>query len=102
MPKVSYLAKLRAKEGKGDELVAAFGPIFEQVGKEPGTVLYVMSRAKDDPDVFWFSEVYADNDAFAAHGSSDAIANAAPSFSGLIADAEMVLGEPVFGKGLPA
>lgn len=102
MPKVSYLAKLRAKEGKGDELVAAFGPIFEQVGREPGTVLYVMSRAKDDPDVFWFSEVYTDNDAFAAHGSSDEIAKAAPSFNGLIADAEMILGEPVFGKGLPA
>jgi autoinducer 2-degrading protein len=101
MPQVSYLAKVRAKEGKGDELVAAFEPIFEQVGQEPGTLIYAMNRAKDDPDLFWFSELYADDEAFADHGSSDAIAKAATSFSELIADAEMILGEPVFGKGLP-
>jgi autoinducer 2-degrading protein len=101
MPKVSFLAKLKVKEGKGDELVAAFEPLFEQVGKEPGTVLYVMNRAKDDPDVFWFSELYTDDDAFAAHGSSDAMAKAAPAFGSLIAESELIIGEPVLAKGIP-
>jgi quinol monooxygenase YgiN len=100
MPKVSFLAKLRVKEGKGDELIAAFEPLFEHVRREPGTLLYVMSRAKDDPDVFWFSEVYADGDALAAHGGSDAMAKAAPTFGPLIAESEMILGEPVLAKGL--
>jgi|SRR5712692_6460418 len=100
MPKVSFLAKLRVKEGKGDELIAAFEPLFEHVGWEPGTLLYVMNRSKDDPDVFWFSEVYADNDALAAHGASDAMAKAAPTFGALIAESEMIIGEPVLAKGL--
>jgi quinol monooxygenase YgiN len=101
MPKVSFLAKLRVKEGKGDELIAAFEPLFDQVGNEPGTLVYVMNRAKDDPDVFWFAELYTDDDAFAAHGASDAMAQAAPAFGSLIADSELILGEPVLAKGLP-
>jgi (4S)-4-hydroxy-5-phosphonooxypentane-2,3-dione isomerase len=101
VPKVSMLAKLKSKEGKGDELIAAFEQIFEQVGKEPGTLLYALNRAKDDPDVFWFSELYADGDALAAHGASEAMAKAAPTFAPLIADSELILGEPVLAKGLP-
>jgi (4S)-4-hydroxy-5-phosphonooxypentane-2,3-dione isomerase len=90
MPKVSFLAKLKVKEGKGDELIAAFEPLFEQVAKEPGTLLYAMNRAKDNPD-----------DALAAHGSSDAMANAGPAFAPLIDDSELIIGEPVRAKGLP-
>ena len=101
MPRVSLLAKFRVKEGKGDELIAAFQPLFEQVEKEPGTLLYVMNRAKDDPDVFWFSELYADDDAFAAHSSSDAMAKAMPTLGPLIAESELLLGDPVSAKGLP-
>jgi (4S)-4-hydroxy-5-phosphonooxypentane-2,3-dione isomerase len=101
MPKVSFLAKLRVKEGKGDELIAAFEPIFEQVGQEDGTLLYALSRATDDPDVFWFSELYADADALAAHGGSDAMAKAGPTLGLLIAESEMIIGEPVRDKGFP-
>jgi autoinducer 2-degrading protein len=101
MPKVSLLARFKVKEGKGDELIAAFNSLFEHVNREPGTLLYVMNRAKDDPDVFWFSELYTDADALAAHGGSEAMAKAAPTFAPLIADTEMILGEPVLAKGLP-
>jgi quinol monooxygenase YgiN len=100
MAKVSMLAKLRVHAGKGDELVAAFAVIFEQVGREPGTELYVLNRAKDDPDVFWFYELYTDVDALGAHGSSAVMAGAAASFGPLIADSELILGEPVRGKGV--
>jgi autoinducer 2-degrading protein len=102
MPNVSMLAKVTVKKGKGDELIAAFNSLVEHVDQEPGTLLYIMNRAKDDPDVFWFSELYADDDALAAHGGSEAMAKAAPTFAPLIADSEMILGEPVLGKGLPA
>ena len=102
MPKVALLAKFTAKEGKGDELIAAFQPLLEQVENEPGTLLYAMSRAKDDPDAFWFSELYTDDEAFAAHSGSDAMAKAVPTLGPLIADSELILGEPVLGKGLPS
>ena len=101
MPQVSLLARITAKEGKGDDLVAAFEPIMEQVRNEPGTLLYVMNRAKDDPNVFWFSELYADDDAFAAHGTSEAMAKAGPVMLPLIAESELVVGEPVLAKDLP-
>jgi autoinducer 2-degrading protein len=101
MAQVAFLARLTAKEGKADELVAAFEPLIDQVRNEPGTLLYVMNRAKDDPNVFWFSELYADEDAFAAHGASDAMANAMPALGPLIAESELIVGEPVLAKDLP-
>ena len=101
MAKVALLAKFTAKEGKGDELIAAFGPLLEQVENEPGTLLYAMSRAKDDPDAFWFSELYADDEAFAAHGASEVMAKLAPAFGDLVADSELILGEPVLAKDPP-
>jgi (4S)-4-hydroxy-5-phosphonooxypentane-2,3-dione isomerase len=101
MAKVSLLARFTAKEGKADELVAAFEPLLGQVRNEPGTLLYVMNRAKDNPDMFWFAELYADDDAFAAHGASDAMAKAMPVLGPLIAESELILGEPILAKGMP-
>jgi (4S)-4-hydroxy-5-phosphonooxypentane-2,3-dione isomerase len=101
MAKVSLLARFTAKEGKADELLAAFEPLIEQVRNEPGTLVYVMNRAKDDPNVFWFAELYADDDAFAAHGASEAMAKAMPTLGPLIAESELVVGEPVLAKDLP-
>jgi quinol monooxygenase YgiN len=101
MPKVAMLARIRAREGRGKELIAAFQPLLDQVENEPGTVLYLMNRSKDDPDVFWVSELYTDDDAFAAHSGSEAMANAAQTLGPLIAESELVLGEPVLAKGLP-
>ena len=102
MPKVALLAKFRAKEGKGDELLAAFEPLIEQVRNEPGTLLYLVNRSKEDSDVFWTAELYSDNDALAAHGASDAMAKAGPILGPLIAQSELILSEPVLAAGLPA
>ena len=102
MPKVAMLARFKAKEGKADELVAAFRPLFEQAEKEPGTLLYVLHRSKDDPSLFWVAELYADDDAFAAHSASKVMAAAAPKLGELLAESELILGETVLAKGLPA
>jgi quinol monooxygenase YgiN len=101
MPQVSMLARVTAKEGKGDELVTAFEPLIDQVRNEPGTLLYVMNRAKDDPDKFWFAELYADEDALTAHGASEAMAKAGPVMMPLIAESELIVGGPVLAKDLP-
>jgi quinol monooxygenase YgiN len=102
MSKVAVLARVKAKEGKGAELVAAFRPVFELVESEPGTLFYILHRSKDDPDLFWVSELYANDDAFAAHSGSDAMAAATPALAELIADTELIIGEPVSAKGAPA
>ena len=101
MPKVALFSRVTAKEGKAEELIAALRPVFEQVEKEPGTLVYVLHRSRDDPGLFWVSELYADDDAFAAHRGSDAMAAAAPALGELIAESELIIGEPVSAKGVP-
>jgi (4S)-4-hydroxy-5-phosphonooxypentane-2,3-dione isomerase len=97
---VAITARVTVKEGKADEYVAAFAPLLEQAAKEPGTLLYAVHRSKDDPHVFWTTEVYADDNAFAAHRASDAHAAAAPAFTELIAAADVMIGETLMAKGL--
>lgn len=80
MPKVALLSRVKAKEGMGEELIAAFRPVFELVEQEPGTLLYVLH----------------------AHRTSDAMAAATPALAEFIAEAEFITGEPVSAKGMPA
>jgi quinol monooxygenase YgiN len=70
--------------------VAAFEPLLEQAKEEPGTLLYALHRSKDDPYVFWTTEVYADDAAFAAHSVSEVHAAAPPVFTELIAAADVL------------
>lgn len=99
MSKVALLSRVKARHGKGDELIAAFRPVFEQVEREPGTLLYVLHRSNDDPDLFWVSELYADDDAFTVHRESKAMAAVTPALAALIAESELDVGKPVSAKG---
>lgn len=101
MPKVALLARFKAKEGKAEELIAAFRPVLAQAKREPGTLSYALHRSEDDPDLFWVCELYADSDAFAAHARSDAMAAATPVLGELIAESELIVGEPVSATGMP-
>jgi quinol monooxygenase YgiN len=85
----------------GDDFIAAFRPALDQAGNETGTLLYVLQRSRDNPDLFWVSELYADEATFAAHRDSAAMAAAPPALASLIAESEVIIGEPVAGKGIP-
>jgi len=65
-------------------------------------LVYVLHRSKDDPGLFWVSELYTNDDAFAAHSGSDAMAAATTTLGELIAESEVMIGEPVSAKGMPA
>jgi len=101
MAKVAVTARVRAKEGRAEELIAAFGALLEQAQEEPGTLLYTVNRSTDDPHLFWVYELYADGDAFAAHSGSGAMAAAGPVLGEILAESELIVGEPLSGKGLP-
>jgi quinol monooxygenase YgiN len=98
VPQIAVAARVRVKEGRGDEYLAVFALLLEQVDQEPGTLLYVVQRSEDDPHAFWTSEIYVDEAAFAAHSASEAHAAATPVFTELIAEADVVKGELVMGK----
>ena len=100
MSHVAIVARVTVREGKADDYVAAFASLLEQAEREPGTLLYAVHRSTDDPNVFWTTEVYADDAAFAAHSASDVHAAAAPVFTELIAAADVMVGETVMAKGL--
>ncbi len=101
MPKVAVVARVTAKQGRAEELIAAFRPLVEQAEQEPGTLLYAVNRSEGDPHLFWVYELYADGDAFTAHSGSDAMAAAGPVLGELIAESDLIVGEPLSGKGLP-
>jgi quinol monooxygenase YgiN len=97
---IAITARVTVKEGKAGEYLAAFERLLEQADKEPGTLLYAMNRSNDDPNVFWTTEVYADEAAFAAHSSSQVHADGAPVFTELIAAADVLIGETLMATGL--
>jgi (4S)-4-hydroxy-5-phosphonooxypentane-2,3-dione isomerase len=97
---VAIVARVTVKEGRTDEYIAAFAPLLEQAEKETGTLLYALHRSKDDPHLFWTTEVYADDAAFAAHSASEVHAAASPVFTELIAAADVMIGETLVATGL--
>ena len=100
MSQVAILARVTVKQGKAEQYLAAFAPLLEQARKEPGTLLYAIHRSNNDPDVFWTTEIYAGDAAFAAHCASDVHAAAAPVFTELIAESDVIIGETLMAKGL--
>jgi quinol monooxygenase YgiN len=100
MPHVAIVARVTVREGKASEYIAAFASLIEQADKEPGTLIYAVNRSNDDPHVFWTTELYADDAAFAAHSSSEVHAAASAVFTELIAASDVIIGETLMAKGL--
>ena len=69
---ITVLAKLTAQPGKEAEMRAALEAMVAEVdAKEPGVLKYTMHTVEAEPTVFWMIEEYADEAAFAAHGTTD-------------------------------
>jgi len=65
---ISVIAIVRAKPGKGAELEADFRDWAAVVkAREPGTLQYTLNRSREDPDLYYAIEAYADDAAVAAH-----------------------------------
>ena len=68
---LTVIATLKVKPGQEDTLIAGMRKMIDHVqANEPGTVTYVLNRSTADPTTFVVYEVYADQAAFATHGSS--------------------------------
>src|SRR5687767_4834632 len=101
MAKVALLAKMTAAAGKRDELVEAFGPLYDAVAVEEGTEIYALHLDAADADVVWFYELYRDSDALAAHGTSEAMKAIGPQLASLLAgQPELIFLTPGRAKGL--
>lgn len=69
---MTVVATLKVKPGQEDTLIAGMEKMIAHVkANEPGTVTYLLHRATGDPTRFMVFEVYADQAAFATHGTSE-------------------------------
>src|SRR4051794_12191563 len=101
MSKLACLAKITAQPGKRDEVVAALSPMIKAASEEPGTEVYVIHTANDDPDVIWFYELYTDADAMKTHGGSPSMKEAGGRLAGLVAGRpELIMLTPLNGTGI--
>ncbi len=102
MSKVVVIAKITAVEGKRDELVAAMGPMMDHVeANEPDTLTYILNEDTADANVIWMYEEYANNDALAAHSTSETMKEMGMALRDLAgARPEITVLNPVRGKGL--
>ena len=70
----TVIARIKIKDGKEDEALAALKKMAEGVeANEPGTLAYVIHRSIDDPSEIVFFELYKDDDAAKAHSQGDSM-----------------------------
>jgi quinol monooxygenase YgiN len=101
MSKMSIIVKLRTKPGCRGQMLEVLQGLVRAAEDEPGTLQYVFNTADDDPDTIWSFELYRDDDAFAAHSASEAMAAVSGSIGEFVAEPpEIVKATPVIGKGL--
>ena len=101
MSQVAVIAKIPAAPGQRDQLVAALQAALATAEQEPGTLRYILHEDAADADTLWFYEMYTDQDALTAHGTSDAfkaLGAAMKPFMG--GRPELNFLKPIGGKGL--
>jgi len=99
--KVAVFARIPAQPGKRDELVKAMQAAIDNAQSEAGTLTYILHTDDKQPDAVFFYEIYSDQDALAAHGSSDFMKEFGKSMRDLAGGRpELQILKPVSGKGL--
>lgn len=99
--KVAVLARIPAQPGKRDELVAALQAAIDNAQTEDDTLLYILHTDDKDPDAVLFYELYTNQEALVAHGSSDAFKALGAALRDLAGGRpELTMLNPVNGKGL--
>jgi len=64
-------AKLKAAQGKEDELEKEIRKLVPKVLKDPGTISYVVHRKADAPNEFFVYEKYESGEALKLHSSTE-------------------------------
>jgi len=101
MSKISLIAKLTAAEGKSSELERVLANVITASEEEAGLEVYSAHAADDEPGVYYFFELYRDDEAMAVHGKGDGMRAAMGAFAGLLGGRpELTKMTPLAAKGL--
>ena len=85
----AFITNIRAKAGQRVALARLTQTMMEQTAIESGVPVYVFHQAEDDPDEFWFYDLYTCEEAYREHCSRDAF-NAMISQVGVLGDIKMM------------
>jgi (4S)-4-hydroxy-5-phosphonooxypentane-2,3-dione isomerase len=88
MPKVALLSRFKSKQGKAEELIAAFRPVFEQVPRSRARCSTSCTGPRTNPRPILYLRAVRRDDACAVHRGSDAMAAATTVLGELIAGAD--------------
>jgi quinol monooxygenase YgiN len=81
---ITILARLNIQPGKEDEAEKAISEMVAAVeANEPGALAYIFHRSQKEPTEITVFEVYADAEAFDAHGRSPHMATLRSGFGPL-------------------
>lgn len=101
MPQLAVHARFTARPGRAEDLLAAVEAMFPTAEDEPGTLVYAAHRDRDNDHTIVMYELYADDDALAAHGASDAAARFGDVLGDLLdEEPEVWFSRPVRAVGL--
>lgn len=101
MSKITLIAKLTAAEGKSAELEQRLGDLIAAAEEEQGLEVYSAHKDTQNEGVYYFFEMYRDQDAFGSHGKGEAMRPAMKALGGLLAGRpEVTMMQPVVAKGL--
>ena len=99
--KTSSFVKLTAQPGRRDDLLAALQKMLPVVADEEGTEVYSFHLDRGDENAIWIFELSTDDDALAAHSSTDAMKGLIEDLGALLGDAPlMVFTTPTDAKGI--
>jgi quinol monooxygenase YgiN len=91
MTAIGVIATLTVAEGKNAEFEAVFADLAAAVrANEPGNEFYSLTRSRSNPQVYKVLELYADQAALDAHGSTDYFKAAGPKLAPCLAAAPEV------------
>jgi (4S)-4-hydroxy-5-phosphonooxypentane-2,3-dione isomerase len=94
---------MRAQPGRRAELLELLRELVDAADSgEPGTLVYVMHEAADDPDTVVSYELFADEAALEAHKASPVVAAVMPRLGPLVAEGSFRRLTPALATGLPA
>jgi quinol monooxygenase YgiN len=69
---LAIIATIKVQAGKGAEFEAVFNQLSGHVReKEPGAIVYQLTKSRTEPDTYKVLELYTDQDALAHHGGTD-------------------------------
>ena len=73
--KVAVIATITVKDGEGPTLEALFEKAKPLIAAgEPGTLVYELTRSREDANQYKVLEIYRDAEALEAHGKSEGFA----------------------------